>query len=336
MRRSFTLLELLVVIAIILILLALLGGNLQPFFHSIWLLLAGWVYFLNRNLPRIEPKLEAIVTAVVGLLLLFLIAHLLLRRFVKRPTLEGFAQRPWPLRATGALVLAVVLLFVAGVAAIGLTQQTQWMFNSDMPMTQRTGMHTSEASRNNLRHTGVAIHVFVEQKKHLPLAGTSSPDGRMLHSWQTQLLPYLEQSQLYKTLYLDKAWNDPANQPTFRNDVYLFRHPSVYPSKDEQGYAISTYAGNVHSFSFDRPLKFEDFTRGTSNTMLVGEAAGNYKPWGNPLNLRDSKLGLHRSPDGFGGPRKGSTHFLMADGSVRRYTDDADPEFLDKIAKGKD
>jgi prepilin-type N-terminal cleavage/methylation domain-containing protein len=336
MRRGFTLIELIVVIFIILILLALLGSDVVLILKTLWLLIIGWIYFLNRNLPRMEPHVESIVTGIVGLLLLFLLTHIVMRRFINRPAAEGSPERRWPLRATGALVGAIVLLFVAGVAAIGMTQQTQLLFNSDAPLTDRRGIHTSTASQNNLRHAGVAIHAFVEQKKHMPYAGTMSADGRALHSWQTQLLPYLEQSPLYKTIYLDKAWNDPANQPSFRNDVYLFRHPSVYPHHDDQGYAITTYAANVHALSFDRPMRFEDYPRGLANTMFVGEAAGNYKPWGHPFNVRDPKLGLHRSPDGFGGPRKGSTHFLMGDGSVRRITDDADPDILERIARGRE
>ena len=72
---------------------------------------------------------------------------------------------------------------------------------------------------------------------------------------------------------------------------------------------------------------------GTSKTLLVGEAGGNYRAWGQPLNVRDLKLGLNKSPEGFGSPRKdNATQFLMDGGSVRSFTNDTDPEFLKLLA----
>jgi hypothetical protein len=54
---------------------------------------------------------------------------------------------------------------------------------------------------------------------------------------------------------------------------------------------------------------------------------------GYPLNVRDPKLGLNIWRNVFGSPVGGITQFLMADGSVRAFTNDVDPEFLKALAQ---
>jgi prepilin-type processing-associated H-X9-DG protein len=74
---------------------------------------------------------------------------------------------------------------------------------------------------------------------------------------------------------------------------------------------------------------------GTSNTILIGEVAGNPKPWGYPTNWRDPLLGVNRTPDGFGHPAGGrGVQFAFADGSVRTFADDTSPEVLAPLAGG--
>jgi prepilin-type N-terminal cleavage/methylation domain-containing protein len=333
MRRGFTLIELIVVIVIIVILITLLGGGVQFFGQAIWYLLAGWVYFFGRNVPRAEPQSEAVLTALLALAFLTLVVHLLMRRFRNRPAMNGLPARHWAFRKTLALVGVVVLVFGAGISAVGVTHQTAWLATADEPRTKRSGrpnIHT--ASQNNLKQMVVAAEGFEGQNKHLPPATTLDQHGRLMHGWQTQLLPYIEENALYKTIDLLKPWNDPANREPFCKEIRIYSHPGVYLKTQPGDLALTTYAANVHALGGDRPRKLEDFTRGTSKTILFGEASGNYKPWGYPLNVRDPRLGLQRSPDGFGGPIKGRTQFVMADGSVRTFTNDADPEFLELLA----
>lgn len=76
-------------------------------------------------------------------------------------------------------------------------------------------------------------------------------------------------------------------------------------------------------------LTLDEITDGTETTLLVGEAAGNYKPWGDPTNVRDPGLGVGRSLDGFGGPPGSEgAYFLMASGNVRFFSNKTDPKIL--------
>jgi hypothetical protein len=70
-----------------------------------------------------------------------------------------------------------------------------------------------------------------------------------------------------------------------------------------------------------------------SETILAGEALGNFKPWGHPTNWRDPGLGIHTTLDGFGNPGNNKhALFLMADGSVMTLTENIRPEILKALA----
>ena len=73
-------------------------------------------------------------------------------------------------------------------------------------------------------------------------------------------------------------------------------------------------------------------TDGTSNTIYAGEAAGNFKGWGDPANLRDPALGINAGPDGFGSRSPGGANFNLLDGSVRFISDNIDPGVLKALS----
>src|SRR5262249_11253785 len=141
--------------------------------QGLWYLAAGWAYFFGRNMPRAQPQLEAVLTAIAALLLLTLIVHLLMRRFYNRPAAIGLPPRSWPVRKTLALVGVVVLVFGAGIAAVGVTHQTAWLATADEPRVKssgRVGAHLR--SQNNLKQMAIAAHNFLDEKKSLPSATT--------------------------------------------------------------------------------------------------------------------------------------------------------------------
>jgi prepilin-type N-terminal cleavage/methylation domain-containing protein len=331
MRKSFTLIELLVVIALIAVLVALLSNQMLWPLQVLWYLVAGWAYFFGRNVPRAEPRLEAVVTGLVALLVLTAAVHLLLRR--------GLGSA-WRFRETAAVVGVVVLTFTAGVAAVGVTHQAAWLATSDQPRTQVEAPHrfarNALQSQNNLRNFGVAFENYEKFDPSHALPPTTGFDahGRLMHGWQTHLLPYVEQEKLFKTIDLRRPWDAEVNRAAFAQQLQIYAHPQTYPTHDPVGYALTTYAANVHALGGDRPRRLDGFARGAANTILVGEAAGNFRPWGSPLNAREPALGLNTSPDGFGNPfdPKRRTQFLLADGSVRTFTRDADPDFLRMLA----
>jgi len=112
-------------------------------------------------------------------------------------------------------------------------------------------------------------------------------------------------------------------------------HPSA-PGGDPDQLPVIHYALNAHLVNGGQGLSLKQLTddRGLSNTLLGGEAYGNWKPWGSPTHRRDPARGLNRSPDGSGSPagRAHAVSLLMPDGSVRLHRADTDPEFLELLA----
>lgn len=113
----------------------------------------------------------------------------------------------------------------------------------------------------------------------------------------------------------------------------MFLNPVVEQRTDPRGYGLSHYAGNVHIFPKNESMKFREVTDGLSNTILAGEAAGNFKPWGDPTNLRDPSVGIQKGPDSFGVPQfRLGAQMLLMDGSVRTLSPDTSPDVLKALS----
>jgi hypothetical protein len=206
-----------------------------------------------------------------------------------------------------------------------------------IPLTAEVdGVGPRHQSGFNLHTMGYACHTYHDKFKALPAGMTLNQHGQRLHGWQTHLLPFLEEQRLYSRIDLQSPWNDPVNVPTMREQVTVYLSQPSAGVEDENGFVLSHYAGNVKILGSEVAWKFKDITDGLSNTLLVGEAAGNFKPWGYPANSRDPALGINKTPDGFGAPwqikgAKGAL-FMFADGSTRFLKEDIDPATLKALS----
>ena len=109
------------------------------------------------------------------------------------------------------IVLAVVggvLLLCAGVGVLFLLPAVQ----------QAREAARRTQSKNHLKMMGLAAHNHHDAQQSFP-TGLFTADGAALHSWQTEVLPYMEYGHLYSSLNLDAPWDDPANAPVFRNVI---------------------------------------------------------------------------------------------------------------------
>jgi hypothetical protein len=308
-------------------------GFMAPLMAACELVL-GWVFFLGRTLPRLTVNWAGVATAAVCLVAggvgLHFFARWLYQAKAGQEETEAVARR-WRPRWTVAVVAVVVLMFVAGTAAVGLTHQTVWLFTSPEPLTGRGSLREAAArtiSTTNLKQMAVAASTYHDVHKHFPPGGVFDEHGRALHGWQTLLLPYVEQKELYNGINLKLPWSDPANAAAFRTRVPMYQCHDVEEKDDPEGMAPSHYAGNVRVLGGVR-LTLKDITDGTSNTLFAGEAAGNFKPWGHPRNWRDPARGLNKSADGFGSPSgRDQVIFAMMDGSVRYLHKDISPAVL--------
>ena len=251
----------------------------------------------------------------------------------RNPGRRSFRHICRPSRSGETSSTTVVLIIVAVVAGILLLACIPISIALLLPAVQsaREAARRTQ-SMNNLKQMGLGSLNFHDVNQNLP-TGVLSADGTPLHSWQTQMLPFVDQAPLYNSINLDQPWNDTANSPMFRNSIATYLNPGVAASQfAADGSAASHYSLNSGLTTVPQPLSLRDVTDGTSNTLYAGEAVGNFKGWGDPANTRDPAAGLNAGPDGFGGPYVGGANLLMMDGSVRFVANDVDPAVLKAIA----
>lgn len=146
---------------------------------------------------------------------------------------------------------------------------------------------------NNLSQIGLALHNFEFAAECLP-GGTVNDSGPIRNepignhtSWTVKLLPYLEQSYLYRSIDMSKGVYDPINSMARRTQILTLVCPS-YPaipfvSEDNDNIGMSTYAACYSStetpldiandgvFYLNSRTKFSEIEDGSSNTILVSE-----------------------------------------------------------------
>ncbi|HLJ09868.1 MAG TPA: DUF1559 domain-containing protein [Planctomycetaceae bacterium] len=276
-------------------------------------------------------------------------------------------------RTTLAAAFALLLAFAAGTAMVGATHQTVWLITGrttksaangpgsapafGMISTARTESRRSQ-QQITLRQVAYGLHNFHEMNSTFPPGGTIDEHGRLMHGWATYIGGYI---MSYSAHGIDFAvpWNQPPNDRLFRCALPEFINPSISDVFDKDGYGLSHLAGNVHVLPISRleasgplshaeidatrsrddaalrnlPLRIDDIRDGSSNTILIGQAAGNFRPWGHPANVRDPVVGVGKSLDGFGGPPgAGGAHFAMVDGSVRFVSNQVNPKVIRALA----
>jgi prepilin-type N-terminal cleavage/methylation domain-containing protein/prepilin-type processing-associated H-X9-DG protein len=157
---------------------------------------------------------------------------------------------------------------------------------------------------NNLKQIGLALHNYHDANQVFPSSGEGIPPGGAagsrdfdLHSTWTQILPYIEQDNVFKLFNLNYAYNDnraPQNQVAAKAQIKTFQCPSAAGMQDDPyGYGQSQYmpiaytdidpatgfrnratqksgALSLHKYGGTKITAISD---GTSNTLAIGEDA---------------------------------------------------------------
>jgi len=118
---------------------------------------------------------------------------------------------------------------------------------------------------NNLKQIGLAMHMHDNDKGYLPPNNiryysrtiNGGAGGGVIESWQLQLLPYLEQSNLYNQYNKEQWWFDAGNVALMQNGVKVFQDPcytQAFPGQCD----YSLVAGNGVPTDYD-PTSFAPF-----------------------------------------------------------------------------
>ena len=82
-----------------------------------------------------------------------------------------------------------------------------------LPATQRARQSARRAAgMNNMKQIGLAMMVYHEHHGNFPPAFTTDADGKPLLSWRVQILPYVEEQELYDRFRQDEPWDSPHNR----------------------------------------------------------------------------------------------------------------------------
>ena len=296
----------------------------------------GWAQFLFRVLPRLTWDRNAIVLTAAAFALFTLGVHWLGRALMRW---RG-SERRWRAGWSAAVTSCVVVAFAAGICMIGVVHQTGWLMANTEPFvteSERLPSHGNDQSAQvKLKILAFGVINSLDANANRPK--NEADPSVAHHSWVSYAISYSDYSLSNgngERVDMNLSWNNPKNQKFFRGAIPLLTNPSMpdAPLRDLKGFGLAHYAANCRAMQFGAFRSLNEFTDGTDNTILIGEVNANFRPWGDPGNVRDPARGISRSRFGFGGPpTSGGALFGMADGSVRFVSESVSPAVLRALA----
>jgi hypothetical protein len=185
------------------------------------------------------------------------------------------------------------------------------------------GARQRNVSANNLKNIVIGMHNFHDTYKIFPPQALCDRAGKPLLSWRVAILPFVDDTPLYNEFRLNEAWDSPHNIKLLEKMPKIYAPPGI---KTREPYT-TYYQGFVGpSAALERRLspkhawgalglRMADFTDGTSNTLLVAEAA-EAVPWTKPADMPFQPKGALPK---LGGQFAPGFHAAFADGTVRYF-----------------
>lgn len=179
---------------------------------------------------------------------------------------------------------------------------------------------------------------------------TSAPAERRL-SWIAQLVPYYETQMGWKDeLNFGLPWNVSPNADVARRLLPAVINPAIGPERTADGYPVTHYVGvaglgadapllpmgheRAGLFGYDRRITFGDLAGNSSQTMAIAGVSGKLGSWaaGGKATVRPFTIEPYiNGPDGFGSGQADGMFAAMADGSIRFFNKDMDPNVLRQL-----
>lgn len=160
---------------------------------------------------------------------------------------------------------------------------------------------------NNLKHIGVALHMFDDVYHRLPPAVRTDEAGRPLSSWRFQIMPFVEAIML--AIDFDARWDDPENEPLSGKPCPIFCWSGNKGSSESLHPNVVAVTGPGTAFDADLACRLADIP---PDTIIAIEVADWNCHWMEPGDLHVDQVpdSIVRGMDGDG------VHVLCADASV--------------------
>ncbi|WP_298866281.1 DUF1559 domain-containing protein [uncultured Gimesia sp.] len=184
-------------------------------------------------------------------------------------------------------------------------------------------------SRKNMKQIGLAMYNYHSTYRCFPPGGTETQKGLPYHSWQTSILPFVDQASIYYKINFNKPWSDPQNHKLFKNKGPFYLNPSIKEKVAPDGSALSHFVGNSLLLKKNHSSRFQEILDGKQHTIMAVGRGNHFKAWGDPTSLAE--------PSQIIGPDKISSfpdgnYALMCDGSVRLIAKDINPSILKALS----
>lgn len=248
-------------------------------------------------------------------------------------------------------------------AECGVEGQTAWVrinWGQDLPAAARATLGSLspaqadwlaaalEIDKGNHGRLGQALEAFRKAKGHFPpgIHGTTVLPPETQLSWLAAMLASLGHPDWQKELQSGYAWDSPQNKRVTQQRLEEVVNPALGPSANEAGFPATHYVGvagvqgkdgtlKPGLFSNDHPPRPEDIKAGASNTLATLGVARDPGPWaqGGRSTVRAlTQRPYINGPDGFGSGQPHGMLAGMADGSVRFFAKNVDPEVFEQLA----
>jgi hypothetical protein len=208
-------------------------------------------------------------------------------------------------------VLCTLLLFLTGIICPGLVTA----ISNIKPSAKRM------MCQSNLKQLGLVLLNYEDARQKYPSVYIRDKDGKPLFSWMVQLLPFMENSSLYKQLRKDEPWDSPINKPLLQEMYWVYQCPSSHnQDNDSTNYEAIIGPGTI--WREKETLKLSDLPEGGSHTVALVEMADSDVHWAQPFALTVEEV-LENMKTGKG-PRISCYHpncvnVLFADASIRTF-----------------
>lgn len=178
-----------------------------------------------------------------------------------------------------------------------------------------------QAHQTKLARLAEALDAYYTAHGQYPPAAVAGPDGKTLHSWRVELLPYLGEQKLFDSYKLDEPWDSEHNKPLVKQIPSVYS-TSVWTQKGDAEYFVITGKGTL--LDADGPRTRESMTDAPGETLLVLQSQ-QHVPWTKPVDIEVSADHSPRRP--FRGHGKGF-YAVFADGTVRFVSKATDPSSI--------
>lgn len=178
-----------------------------------------------------------------------------------------------------------------------------------------------QAHQTKLARLAEAFDAYYAAHGHYPPAAVAGPDGKTLHSWRVELLPYLGEQKLFDNYNLDEPWDSEHNK-TLVKQIPSIYSTSVWTQKGDSEYFVITGQGTL--LDVEGPRTRESMTDAPGETLLVLQSQ-QHVPWTKPVDIAVSADHSPLRP--FRGHGKGF-YAAFADGTVRFVSKATDPSSI--------